>query len=46
MRKLPDSKPGMQHDRRWAEVQGGPPAGADFDPIVRQSTVTRVRIDH
>jgi hypothetical protein len=46
MRKLPDSKPGMQHDRRRAAVQGGPPAGADLDPIVRQIIVTRVRIDH
>jgi hypothetical protein len=46
MRKLPDSKPGMQHDRRWSEYKGWTPARAVFDPIVRQATVTRVRIDH
>ena len=38
MRQLQDRKPGMQLNWRRAEAQGGPPAGADLDPIVRLLT--------
>ncbi|KAK4040384.1 hypothetical protein C8A01DRAFT_46280 [Parachaetomium inaequale] len=34
MRQLQDRKPGMQLNRGRPEAQGGPPAGADLDPII------------
>ena len=34
MRKLQERQPVMQLDRRRAEAKGGPPAGADLDPVV------------